>query len=186
MALPRLLTHDATYLVLRKLEQDVPKFRRYLETASGIVCSGAARRSASRRYLARIPGPKMMDGGQMDLAAEIPGRTRTDPSNAFAYADDPAGARCPLGPTVDVPTRATRLVRRQDDESAQVDSTRNPVWRISSVRQTGWGKPRHTLLAFNSGFDQFEFVQQHGSTSATISSRAMTPIQLPAVGKAGE
>jgi deferrochelatase/peroxidase EfeB len=88
-----------------------------------------------------------------------------DTGNAFAYANDPAGARCPLGAHV---RRANprdalgfggrtmsrrRLIRRgitygkylaPDQQDEEQDEERRGI----------------IFIAFNSGFDQFEFVQR--------------------------
>jgi len=55
------------------------------------------------------------DGSSLIKYPDGPGN---DTGNAFAYADDPAGARCRSEPTCDVPTRATPWFRRQDNERA--------------------------------------------------------------------
>lgn len=79
---PATLAHNGTFMVLRKMRQNVDEFRRYLTAhAQGL------------------------DGVDADLISELMvGRKRdgtplmTDRSlNDFTYADDPTGSRCPLG-----------------------------------------------------------------------------------------
>jgi len=163
MPLPHLLVQDGTYLVFRKLEQKVLRFRRYLDDQA---------EAFGRTLRASLPpgvkpqeflGAKMMgrwrDGSPL---IEYPSQPNDDTANSFAYADDPAGARCPLGAHI---RRANprdslgfggktmsrhRLIRRGIaygnylPPEAQNDERRGIIF-----------------IAFNSGFDQFEFVQQN-------------------------
>jgi Dyp-type peroxidase family len=162
MALPHLLTQDATYLVLRKLEQDVPKFRRYLEqqteSFARVLPGGLPAGATSQEFLAAKMMGRWADGSSLVKYPDGPGK---DPSNAFAYADDPAGARCPLG----------AHVRRANPRDSLGFGGKTMSRRRLIRRGIPYGKylapgeqdgeSRGILfLAFNSGFDQFEFVQQ--------------------------
>jgi len=57
MALPHLLAQDGSYLVFRKLEQDVPRFHRYLEEQAESFARilPAGRRLASARKNSWLP-----------------------------------------------------------------------------------------------------------------------------------
>ncbi len=162
MALPHLLTQDATYLVFRKLEQEVPRFHRYLEEQAksftralpgGLPAGVSAQEFLAAKMMGRWP-----NGSSLIKYPDKPGN---DTGNAFGYADDPAGARCPLGAHV---RRANprdslgfggktmsrhRLIRRGIPYGEYLEPGKQD------------GKRRGIIfLAFNSGFDQFEFVQQ--------------------------
>ncbi len=162
MALPHLLTQDATYLVLRKLEQDVPKFRRYLErqveSFARVLPGGLPVGANAEEFLAAKMMGRWRDGSSLIKYPDGPGN---DTGNAFAYADDPAGAKCPLG----------AHVRRTNPRDSLGFGGRTMSRRRLIRRGIPYGKylepgkqdgeSRGILfLAFNSGFDQFEFVQQ--------------------------
>jgi Dyp-type peroxidase family len=78
---PERLARNGSFMVLRKLEQDVDAFRDYLVAQSRRASVGADELGAR------------MVGRRRD------GRPLPDEStlNAFTYADDPRGSRCPLG-----------------------------------------------------------------------------------------
>jgi Dyp-type peroxidase family len=163
MPLPHSLAYEATYLVFRKLEQNVPRFRSYLD----------AQANAFARAFPNGPPAKLKDF----LAAKMMGRWPDGPSlvddpygpggpgkagNTFGYAQDPAGARCPLGAHV---RRANprdslgfggktmsrhRLIRRGIAYGEYLPPGKQDEARRGII-----------FIAFNSGFDQFEFVQQN-------------------------
>ncbi|WP_454619818.1 Dyp-type peroxidase [Bradyrhizobium cenepequi] len=166
MPLPHLLAHDATYLVFRKLEQDVVSFRRYLDAqadAFARAIPGHLPHGVSpQKFLAAKMMGRWQDGSSL---IEHPDAPCKDTRNTFGYAGDPAGARCPLGAHV---RRANprdafgfggktmsrhRLIRRGiaygkylppgKEEEAESQEKRGIIF-----------------IALNSGFDQFEFVQQ--------------------------
>jgi Dyp-type peroxidase family len=166
MPQPSLLAHDATYLVFRKLEQNVPVFRRYLEEQAASFARALPRGVPAgvtpQDFLAAKMMGRWQDGSSLIKYPNGPGG---DTGNGFAYANDPAGARCPLGAHV---RRANprdalgfggrtmsrrRLIRRgitygkylaPDQQDEEQDKERRGI----------------IFIAFNSGFDQFEFVQQ--------------------------
>jgi Dyp-type peroxidase family len=167
MPVPNLLTFNGSFLVFRKLEQNVPRFRQFrrskaaaLERALGHTLPAGLK---VEEYLAAKMLGRWYNGSSLDLHPDKPGGK---PSNKFTYADDPDGSRCPLGAhTRRVNGRASlgfggdilrrrRLIRRgiaygdylPPDESGQAnaDASRGIMF-----------------LAFNSSIvRQFEFVQQ--------------------------
>jgi deferrochelatase/peroxidase EfeB len=169
MPLPRLLAHEATYLVFRKLEQDVVGFRNYLdqqaEAFARSIPNGLPANVSPQHFLAAKMMGRWSDGSSL---IEYPhahggeGKAR----NAFGYADDPAGARCPLG----------AHVRRANPRDALGFGGKTMSRHRLIRRGIAYGKylpegqengPEHAeergiiFIAFNSGFDQFEFVQQN-------------------------
>jgi Dyp-type peroxidase family len=169
MPLPHSLAHDATYLVFRKLEQDVPKFRSYLEAqseaftracANGLPANVDAKDFLAAKMMGRWPdGSSLVDH---PYGPAGPGKA----GNAFGYAQDPAGARCPLGAHV---RRANprdslgfggktmsrhRLIRRGIPYGEYLP----PEEKDEAKRAARRGI---IFIAFNSGLDQFEFVQQN-------------------------
>jgi Dyp-type peroxidase family len=162
MALPHLLTQDATYLVFRKLEQEVPRFHRYLEeqakSFTRALPGGLPAGVSAQEFLAAKMMGRWQNGSSLIRYPDKPG---SDTGNAFGYAGDPAGARCPLGAHV---RRADprdslgfggktmsrhRLIRRGIPYGEYLEPGKQDGERRGII-----------FLAFNSGFDQFEFVQQ--------------------------
>lgn len=87
------LLRDGTYLVFRKLEQDVFGFRSFIRSVRKDK-KGQDRLAAS--FMGRWP-----NGMPLVLSPDEPGTLENDPgglTNAFLYAeDDPKGRKCPLG-----------------------------------------------------------------------------------------
>ncbi len=88
------LREGSTFLVFRKLEQDVAAFRAYL--ASQRPGDRAAQDKLAAQFVGRWP-----NGAPLTLAPSAPRDLGSDPNgllNDFRYAaDDPKGLRCPLG-----------------------------------------------------------------------------------------
>jgi len=90
---PAELTTNGSYLVYRKLHQDVAAFRRRLASSAKLYPGG------EELLAAKIVG-RWRDGTPLDLSPDAP-----DPAivadeqrnNAFGYADDGDGRRCPIG-----------------------------------------------------------------------------------------
>ncbi len=139
MPQPSLLAQDATYLVFRKLEQNVLAYRRYLgEQAASFT------RALSRDLPAGVTAQEF-------LAAKMMGRWA-----GWIIADQTSGQarqryrqyirirqRSRRGTMSAGSARATRQsagrarVRRPNDEPASVDSTRNHLRQISRARPAG-------------------------------------------------
>ncbi|MCA6113012.1 Dyp-type peroxidase [Bradyrhizobium cenepequi] len=164
MPLPHLLAHDGTYLVFRKLEQDVVRFRRYLEQQADAfaraIPGGLPPDITAQDFLAAKMMGRWQDGSSLINYPERPGKDRR---NTFGYAGDPAGARCPLG----------AHVRRANPRDALGFGGKTMSRHRLIRRGIAYGKflPRGEepesqetrgiiFIALNSGFDQFEFVQQ--------------------------
>lgn len=83
---------NGSYLVLRQLDQDVPKFWQFLNTA---VSSDPEK----REQLASAMVGRQRDGTPLMPLSEngIAGISAEDKLNHFLYASDPAGNVCPVG-----------------------------------------------------------------------------------------
>jgi Dyp-type peroxidase family len=92
MPQPEVLGRNGTYVVFRKLHTRVAAYRQYLRAKSA---SREEERLLAAKFVGRWPS-----GAPLVLAPE-----RDDPelgadahrNNAFLYADDPRGLKCPLG-----------------------------------------------------------------------------------------
>lgn len=92
MPRPDVLGHNGSYLVVRKLHTRVAAFRQYLR-------AHASSRAEEERLAAKIVG-RWPSGAPLALAPEHDDpQLGADPArnNAFLYADDPRGLKCPLG-----------------------------------------------------------------------------------------
>jgi Dyp-type peroxidase family len=90
---PQALTRNGSYLVYRKLQQDVAAFRRLLLQHASLFAYG------SEEVAAKLVG-RWRDGSPLILAPRAPdpelGRRRRT-ANAFGYGRDPDGWVCPAG-----------------------------------------------------------------------------------------
>jgi Dyp-type peroxidase family len=90
---PGALGRNATYMVLRKLHQDVAGWRRFLAQSAG------PDPDSQRDLAARVVG-RWHDGTPLALSPGHPDRQIAQDRNRindFRFADDPEGLRCPLG-----------------------------------------------------------------------------------------
>jgi Dyp-type peroxidase family len=90
---PDQLSVNGSYLVYRKLHQDVAAFRRQL--ADGARVFPGSEELLAAKLVGRWP-----DGTPLDVSPGGPDAGVVDDprrNNAFSYADDPDGLRCPVG-----------------------------------------------------------------------------------------
>jgi Dyp-type peroxidase family len=89
---PSELSRNGTYLVFRKLHQDVAQFRRLIKHTSQQVGM------SSERVKAKLMG-RWTDGTPLALSDKPNPAIATDKkrNNRFTYVDDVDGSRCPLG-----------------------------------------------------------------------------------------
>lgn len=90
---PRLLALNGSFLVYRKLHQNVATFRKYLETQGRLYPGGQAQLAAKMvgRWQDGTPVALSPDAQNPALAAD------SMRNNDFSYDDDPEGANVPLG-----------------------------------------------------------------------------------------
>ncbi|MEA2374462.1 MAG: hypothetical protein QOD53_925 [Thermoleophilaceae bacterium] len=91
---PEPLRMSGSYMVVRKLRQDVSLFHRFLHDAA------SGDREGARLLAAKIMG-RWPDGTPVVLASEAapsgPAAEPGKPENDFVYGKDPDGMRCPIG-----------------------------------------------------------------------------------------
>lgn len=158
--IPVQLARNGTFMVFRKLHQNVGSFRRYLHEQGGLYPGGPELLAA--KFVGR-----WRDGSPLELAPD-----RTDPAlardparnNNFRYADDTDGVRCPLsahirrgnprdadgfGGTI---TNRHRIIRRGISYGA---------WIPEDQPGDDDGDHGFLFVALNTSIQrQFEFVQQ--------------------------
>ena len=94
---PHILAANGTFMVYRKLHQNVETFRRYLDEHA--VDYGAGDAAAREKLAAKFIG-RWRDGTPLELSPDNPDFALTQDPNCstnFTYGDDLAGTRCPLG-----------------------------------------------------------------------------------------
>jgi Dyp-type peroxidase family len=90
---PHLLAKNGTFMVYRKLHQNVATFREYLDEHGSKYAGGKEKLAA--KFVGRWP-----DGTPLELSPERPDPSLVnDPARntKFTYGSDPEGTRCPIG-----------------------------------------------------------------------------------------
>jgi Dyp-type peroxidase family len=91
--LPHIFAANGTFMVYRKLRQNVAAFRAYLDAHSAHYAGG--REKLAAKFVGR-----WRDGTPLELSPESPDPSiAQDPNQStnFTYSDDPSGSRCPIG-----------------------------------------------------------------------------------------
>ncbi len=94
---PHILASNGTFMVYRKLHQNVATFRAYLTEQAARYGAGDA--AAKEKLAAKFIG-RWQDGTPLELSPDKPDFALTqDPNRStdFTYGKDPDGAKCPLG-----------------------------------------------------------------------------------------
>ena len=153
------LRHGGTYMVFRKLEQDVVGFRNFLRAGRSVRDARKLAAQMIGRWPDGTPLVQSPEGPNEDVPAD-PNRTLND----FRYKrDDPGGLRCPI----------SAHIRRANprDTGDRDDVRRHRILRrgiayggdLLPDDSPGDGKKRGLLfIALNSRIDQqFEFLHAH-------------------------
>jgi Dyp-type peroxidase family len=91
--IPHLLGRNGTFMVYRKLHQNVATFRNYLNEKGKFYAGG------KEKLAAKFVG-RWRDGTPIELSPDKPNPSIVADKNRntdFTYAGDPAGVRCPIG-----------------------------------------------------------------------------------------
>jgi Dyp-type peroxidase family len=91
--IPHLLGRNGTFMVYRKLHQNVATFRNYLDEKGKLYPGG------KEKLAAKFVG-RWRDGTPIELSPDEPNPSIVRDKNRntdFTYAGDPAGVRCPIG-----------------------------------------------------------------------------------------
>jgi Dyp-type peroxidase family len=90
---PHLLGRNGTFMVYRKLHQNVATFRDYLEEKGRLY--GGGKEKLAAKFIGR-----WRDGTPIELSPDKPDPSiaaDTNRNTNFTYGGDPAGVRCPIG-----------------------------------------------------------------------------------------
>jgi Dyp-type peroxidase family len=171
MPLPRLLGRNGSYLVIRKLEQAVEIFRAFIDQQAKLLRQVPAGVDPQHFLAAKMMG-RWQDGSPLIGHPDRPAESGNKPENDFGYAGDLTGAVCPLGAHV----RRTnprdslgfggklmsrhRLIRRGIPYGTYLPPGGQPTPHAPAPAPGEAADRRGIMfLAYNSGLDQFEFVQ---------------------------
>jgi Dyp-type peroxidase family len=157
---PHLLADNGTFMVYRKLHQNVATFRAYLE-------EHAAQYSGGKEKLASKFIGRWRDGTPIELSPDHPDPSIVEDPNRntnFKYGADPEGTRCPVGAHV-------RRVHPRDAfgfNGKLIDRRRITRRGLPYGRPVAEGDPASgddergiVFIALNASLSrQFEFVQQ--------------------------
>jgi Dyp-type peroxidase family len=159
LPMPGRLAVNGTFLVFRKLAQNVKSFRAYVadqheklkQVFPGVTCGFIA-----AKMVGRWP-----DGTPLMLRPEYP--QKPEPTNQFDYANDPEGALCPLGAHI-------RRANPRSSQGLDGDLTKRrrmirrgiPYGKFVGPSEAPDDDPRGVVfLAYVAGIEsQFEFVQR--------------------------
>lgn len=153
---------NGTYLVIRKLKQDVEAFERFLSEHAHDPADpgGDARR---REWLAAKMMGRWRSGAPLSLCPEQDDRALgADPSrnNDFQYADDVHGLRCPVSSHIRRSNPRDALVPGKPKVSRTV-SDRHRIIRRGRPYQERGGEQGMLFMALNANLRrQFELIQQ--------------------------
>ena len=157
---PHLLAANGTFMVYRKLHQNLATFRAYLDEQAALY--GGGREKLAAKFIGR-----WRDGTPLELSPDKPDFPLThDPkrSTNFTYGADPEGTRCPLGAHI-------RRVHPRDDfgfHGKLIDRRRITRRGLPYGAFVPEGEPVSDsedrgviFMALNASISrQFEFVQQ--------------------------
>ncbi len=159
LQVPPLLAVNGTFLVFRKLDQDVTAFRAYLDSQCKILSRLSTEHD--RAFLAAKLVGRWQNGSPLVLSPRKP--AKGEPSNHFDYIDDPEGALCPLGAHMRRSNPRSSLgLDGQLSKRRRIIRRGIPYGKFVRESDTPDNSPRGIIfLAYMSGIEQqFEFVQQ--------------------------
>lgn len=169
---PAEIGHNGTFMVVRKLEQNVDGFNRYLEDLSGgdrerkdWLAAKLVGRWHDGTPLVHVPGPSPPDGGE--------------PTNDFGYANDVDGRQCPLGAHI------RRANPRDGFDSDGTFSRRHRIVR-RGVPYAEDGKQGLMFVCLQASISrQFEFIQREWLNDGETLGLGADPdfVGSPATGK---
>ena len=157
---PHLLAANGTFMVYRKLHQNLATFRDYLETHGAIY--GGGKEKLAAKFIGR-----WRDGTPLELSPDNPNSPLSqDPSRStnFTYAADADGTRCPLGAHIrrvhprDAFGFNGRLINRR-----RITRRGLPYGRFANEDEPAFDSEERGVIfmALNASLSrQFEFVQQ--------------------------
>ena len=164
------LLRNGSFMVYRKLEQDVERFRRYLDREADHYCatagvnhgtSAATAHAYARELIAAKLIGRWRDGVAVALAPErdpdeahaLRHTSVAEPDNDFRYADDGDGRRCPVGAHV-------RRANPRDSARLTAQARRHRIIR-RGIPYTDRDACGLVFICFNASFErQFETVQR--------------------------
>ena len=151
------LLRNGTFMVWRKLSQDVALFRRWLAELAGD--DSEEQKTVAAKILGRWP-----EGKSLIESPDVPA-AQTDRVNAFTYSGDPRGLACPLGAHVRRANPRDSLGWRTERTKRHRIIRRGMPYgkRLAEGAREDDGQPRGLIfVCLNASISrQFELVQRH-------------------------
>jgi Dyp-type peroxidase family len=163
---PKDLGRNGTYLVIRKLRQDVAGFWKFVEENSRVPGKSAEENAANKELLAAKLMGRWKSGAPLELCPmKDDPKLGEDPTvnNHFQFGEDPHGMKCPL----------SSHVRRANPRDTLVEDPKESIKLGSRHLIIRRGRPYHDkyadgteeqglmFVALNTNIGrQFEFIQQ--------------------------
>jgi Dyp-type peroxidase family len=158
--LPHLLAKNGTFMVYRKLHQNVASWREYLTRVGALYPGGP------EKLAAKFAG-RWRDGTPLALSPDKPDPALADDdcrNTDFTFADDPTGSRCPMGAHLRrVNPRSSFGFHGQLTDRRRIIRRGLPYgeWTPEDEPVSDTDEKGVIFMALNASlFRQFEFVQQ--------------------------
>lgn len=156
------LGRNGTYLVLRKLRQDVEAFERFLDEHSHDPEDPGGNARRKELLAAKMMG-RWRSGAPLSLCPVKDDRKLArdmERNNDFLYADDPHGLRCPISSHIRRSNPRDALIPGDPKKSLRV-SDRHQIIRRGRPYRDADGELGTLFIALNANLRrQFEFIQQ--------------------------
>ncbi len=163
---PHLLARNGTYMVYRKLHQNIASFRRYLDEQAKKLPGGEEAFQQNKEWLAAKMVGRWRNGTPLELSPDKPWSDQevsdAGRNNDFRYEDDANGARCPVGAHIRRMNPRDSMIFSKLADRRRIIRRGLPYGDPIPDDQPGDDDGEHgvVFMALNAGIErQFEFIQ---------------------------